>query len=595
MNVSEYVVKYLKARGVEHIFGYQGTMITYFVDAILRENGIENHSCYNEQGASFAACGYAKASGKLGAAYSTSGPGALNLLQGIADAYYDSTPVVFITGQLNLYEYSSVKELRQQGFQETNIIDITKPLTKYNTFIDEPAKIVEELARAVGIALDGRKGPVLIDIPMDMQRSDIPISDVVLYKCIESGFNTDDSKGGLSTDNTCSEEQSLESTAQFIISEIEKSRRPVLLLGNGISKDPQSREVVNELIKKMRIPVLTSLLAIDLVSDDSGLYFGYIGSSYGQRSGNIIANVKTDLIISLGCRLCTRQTGVHQEKFAKTAKIIRVDIDPAELKRKLHDDDICLKADVNHLLKELLKYETGRTFDEWIEVCKEIKTETEKFDLICESRYPNKYVEAVSDRFTEPLIAVADVGQNMMWAAQSFTINDGQKILFSGAHGSMGFSLPAAIGAYYGTGECVLCFSGDGGVQMNIQELQWVAREQIPVKIFVFNNDSLGMICQVQDSYLGGRRIGTSNKGGFTSPDFSKIADAYGIQSFRTDNLKDFKDIILQLKSIQDMPCLVEIVFHDDTEAHPKTYFGEEINDQRPYLPRDVYNRLMSL
>lgn len=594
MNVSEFVIKYLKAKGINHYFGYQGTMITYFVDAICREDGIINHSCYNEQGASLAACGYAKASGKLAVAYSTSGPGAINMLQGIADAFYDSTPVIFITGQLNLYEYSSVKELRQQGFQETNVIEITKSITKYNVFINDPIRIVEEIAKAVDISLSGRKGPVVIDIPMDMQRSEIPISDEKLSLLIEdSSIKCSIETKPLYRD--CTGNHNIESIALSIISEIEKSSRPVFLLGNGISKDSDTRRIVNELVRNMRIPVLTSLLAIDLVSDDSGLKFGYIGSSYGQRCGNIIANVKTDLIISLGCRLCTRQTGVNQQKFAKEARILRVDIDPYELERRIHNDDICIMADVNLLLRELVKHDLCKRFDDWISVCNEIKTETERFDSVCESRYPNKYVEAVSDQFTDPLIVIADVGQNMMWTAQSFKTCAGQHILFSGAHGAMGFALPAAIGAYYGTGDDVICFSGDGGFQMNIQELQWISREQIPIKIFVFNNNSLGMICQVQDSYLEGRRIGTSGDGGFTSPSFARIAEAYGIKSFRTDSLTGFSDILREIKKIKDVPCLVEIVFHGDTEALPKTYFGEEINNQRPHLPKDVYDRLMAL
>jgi acetolactate synthase-1/2/3 large subunit len=585
MNVSEFIVKYLKARGVKDFFGYQGTMITFFVDAIGKEEGVNNHSLYNEQGAAIAACGYSKSSGELSCAYSTSGPGAINLIQGIADAFYDSIPVVFITGQLNFREYSGIQSLRQQGFQETNMIDITRSITKYNCFIDKPEKIINVLPEAISNALSGRRGPVLIDIPMDIQKSSVELSDAELNKII----NTEP--------NYCIEHRldDVSYVAKIIVEEIEKANRPVFILGNGIHRDKKMRSIVNSVVKKFGIPVLSSLMSKDLISDETGLYYGFIGSSYGQRCANIVSNKKTDLIISLGCRLCTRLTGVNQKKFACNAKIIRVDIDREELKRKVHEDELSYAVDVNQLIKELSEYTISKSFIEWNKVCRFIKESTEAFDNVCPSRLPNKYIEHISNCFDYPLPIVADVGQNMMWTANSFKLHKGQELLFSGAHGAMGFALPAAIGAFYANNTEILCIAGDGGFQMNIQELQFIHRENLPIKMFIFNNNSLGMITQVQDDYLEGRKFGTVPTEGFTSPCFKDVANAYGIVSFQVHSLNEFDLVLKNIKNCRNDPVLVEIVLGHPTFSYPKTYFGEEINNQRPYLPNELYTKIMEM
>ncbi len=582
MNVSEFIVKYMKTYGLKHFFGYQGTMIAYFVDAIGNEEGVFNHSFYNEQGAALAACGYSKSSGDLSCAYSTSGPGAINLIQGIADAYYDSAPVVFITGQLNKKEYTNVPSLRQQGFQETNIIDITRSITKYSRFIDTPESIVDELPKAMKIALSGRRGPVLLDIPMDIQRSVINFQDENFENFVNFGESTRDTTTDVSK------------IAKYIVESIEESNRPVFLIGNGIHRDINTRRLLMNVIRKISIPVLSGLMSKDMIPEDGGSYFGFVGASYGQRSANIIANKKADLIISLGCRLSTRLTGVKQDQFAREAKIIRVEIDENEIKKKIHDNEESFLVDVNKLLVEMSKFNVSKSFDEWMSVCKEIKKLTTDFDNTCTTRYPNKFVSKVSDKYTKPLIAVSDVGQSMMWVANSFNLREGQELLFSGAHGAMGFALPAAIGAYYANDKTILCFSGDGGFQMNIQELQYVFREKLPIKIFVFNNNALGMITQVQDDYLGGRRTGTDPSGGFTSPDFSEIAHAFHISSFSVDKLDTF-DNVLEAAAAIDGPVLVQINFYEQTYSHPKTFFGDEISNQRPYLPKEVYSKIMDL
>ena len=584
MTVAEYIVYYLKGIGIKHIFGYQGTMITNFTDAIYKEPEIINHSSYNEQGAALAACGYAKVSGELAVSYATSGPGALNLIQGIADAYYDSASVLFITGQLNLSEYSNIPELKQQGFQETNIVEITKSITKYSVFIDEPQKIIEELRKSISIATNGRKGPVLIDIPMDIQKAQIP-----------DEFTSDDYHMDRLQNSPTDGTINYEEISSIITNELNNSFRPIFLIGNGISRDQQNRQNLRKLIDKYRIPVISSMLGKDFFTEDDKLYFGYLGSSYGQRSANIISNVKCDLIVSLGCRMCTRQTGVHQDKFATKAKIVRIDIDSSELKKHIHSDELGIVADANKVISFLLNCDVKKEFNDWIEVCNEIRDKTDAFDALDENRLPNRYIENISKFFNDPAVITADVGQNMVWITSSFKLKKGQSLLLSGAHGAMGFALPAAIGAYYATGKEVVCFAGDGGFQMNIQELQWIKRENIPIRIFVMNNNSLGMIYQVQEAYLEGRKIGTAPEYGFSSPSFYKIASAYGISSYVVYSEEELENVVQMCIKEKNNPSLVEVLLPENTKASPKTFFGDGIHDQRPYLPRNLFDRIMAM
>lgn len=577
MNVSEYIVHFLKEKGVKDFFGYQGTMIAYFVDAICKDSEVKNHTCYNEQGAAFAACGFAKATGKCAVAYATSGPGALNLISGIADAYYDSVPTIFITGQLNTIEYTEIKELRQQGFQQTNVVDITKPITKYSTIITEAESIYVELEKAWDIANSGRKGPVVLDIPMNIQKSEMKYIKTHVFNNIKNNVDT----------------KSFDEICKDIINQIEKSERPILLLGNGISKGEEIRNVISTLVNKFNIPVITSMLGRDILPTNHPMNFGYIGAAYGHRYANLITYKKADLIVSMGCSLCRRQTGQMTDKFAESSTIIRIDIDPIELKRKVHKNDKIYLADVNAVIMKLLDYTLQKKFSDWIRICQLIKDTTEEFDAHCEERYPNNIMDAIGSIIPSSSIVVSDVGQHQIWVAQSLKLSMGQKLLFSGGHGAMGFALPAAIGAYYGSNRRTICISGDGAFQMNLQELQWVVRENIPVLIFVMNNSSLGLICQQQEDFFHKKYYGSIEEGGYTSPDFSRIAEGYGIEAYKVVSINE----ILQLKEhiMDKKPILIEVVMPLFSKAYPKTYYGQEMYNQKPYMPVRTMEYLLSL
>ncbi|MCI5598307.1 MAG: thiamine pyrophosphate-binding protein [Ruminococcus sp.] len=577
MKASDFIVSYLKEQGIKDIFGYQGTMIAHFVDSVCKADGIENHMCYNEQGAAFAAVGLAKASGKTAVAYSTSGPGAINLMNGIADAYYDSAPVVFFTGQLNEYEYTGISELRQQGFQETDVVDMVKPITKYATHISKVEDLKYELEKAFYIANEGRKGPVVLDIPMNVQREDLDLEKA-------KSFTPPKDKVIIN----------YEMVATQIIDEIIKAEKPMLLLGNGIVKGSDFHKDVLKLVKELNIPIITSLPGRHLLKVDDELNFGYIGAAYGHRYANILAYKKADLIVSLACSFCKRQTGGKSENFAKNAKIIRVDIDRNELLRKVHSDETHYCCDCEKLVKAMLKVLKDKKVDKtsWVETCKKVKEPLVDFDNHSKEREPNKFIDLISNYATDDTVVCCDVGQHQIWMAQSFKITDNQRLLFSGGHGAMGFALPAAIGAYYLNKKPTVAVCGDGAFQMNIQELQWVKRENLPVTSIVLNNESLGLIQQQQDDFFDGNHFGSTAEGGYDAPVFKNIGEAYGINSYSVNSIEELEETLKTIDKTK--PNLIEVHLDIKSKAYPKTYFGEEMYNQKPYIDKELMEEILA-
>jgi len=596
MKVTDYIVEFLQRKGIHDFFGYQGTMIAHLVDSIEKNPNTRSHSSYNEQGASFAACGYAQAGEKCACAYATSGPGAANLISGIADAYFDSLPVIFLTGQLNTYEYSGIPGLRQQGFQEIDIVAMTRPVTKYAVQIREDEDIVKELNKAWHIANTGRKGPVLIDLPMNIQRGDVknPVYEMSLE---EMGLEA------AKPENVNPEETEAASVfadaadcAAAIRDALQEAKRPVIMLGHGVS-DKAVREELFALARQWKIPVITSVLEMSALSWDDPLNFGCIGGAYGHRYANMIANAKSDLLICLGISLCTRQIGTKVHEFAKGAKIIRADIDQYNLQRNIHENGtnelkFCVDAaDVIHILAGW----TGNLdFTEWLSVCTDIRSSLRAVDDAIPERYPNRMIADLSDLLADTSAVAIDVGQHMVWSYQSFHNQKNQKLLFSGGHGAMGYALPAAIGAHYATGKPVACICGDGAFQMNIQELEWVKRENLPITMIVMNNHALGMIRHLQRDYFEQVYADTAEGTGFSSCNFAEVARAYGLTSTCME-AEAVKDNAAGFFCGTIAPRLLEILLEPGTYAYPKTCLGEPIHNQQPYIPKEIYNRLMSL
>ena len=576
MKVSDYIVNYFVEKDICDFFGYQGTMIAHFVDSIGKNEKAKNHVCYNEQGASFAACGYSQSTGKCAIAYATSGPGALNLVSGIANAYYDSIPVVFITGQINTYErYEGNEGLRQNAFQETKTVDICKPITKFAKEILDPSEIPAALETAYRMATTGRKGPVLLDLPMNIQRAEIEIPAVM------------------------PKEDSTEPYSDHPIDILEKAlsaaSRPVLMLGNGINR--ADRACFIRFAEALNLPIVTSLMGKDILPQNHPLNFGYIGGAYGKRYANMIAAAKTDQIIAIGCSLCTRQTGTKVNEFAPDAKVLRFDIDPNELKRKIKSDEIGILMDSADLAKTLDQTKNRwenwpKVSEKWLDFCHRYKEFCETFDNSVTFGLPNQVIDAFNKHINENDIVACDVGQHMMWVGQSLQSKKGLTIMFSGAHGAMGYALPAAIGAGVANpNKTVYCLCGDGAFQMNIQELQWLKNEDLDVVILVFNNNCLGLITQQQDSLFNGNYYGAASPE-FSSPNFANVAKAYGIDAVQISAIDQIDDVLNQRK--KGHPLLVEFVFNETTRAYPKTNFGDPIYNQEPTLPQDMLNSFIN-
>ena len=590
MKVTDYIVEFLQRKGIHDFFGYQGTMIAHLVDSIEKNPHTRSHSSYHEQGAAFAACGYAQAGERCACAYATSGPGAANLISGIADAYFDSLPVVFLTGQLNTYEYSGIPGLRQQGFQEIDIVAMAKPVTKYAVQIREDEDIVKELNKAYHIANSGRKGPVLIDLPMNIQRGDVknPIYDMSLGE-------------------DCENSDCAVSAADAIHEALDKAQHPVIMLGHGVS-DKAVRDQLFTLARQCKIPVITSVLEMSALPWDDPLNFGCIGGAYGHRYANMIANAKSDLLICLGISLCTRQIGTKVHEFAKNAKIIRVDIDKYNLQRNIHENgnnEMKFCADAAEVIRALAENaesagsaesdgSTVYDFSKWLAVCADIKKSLRAVDDSTPERYPNRMIAVLSDALADTSAVAVDVGQHMVWSYQSFHNQKDQKLLFSGGHGAMGYALPAAIGAYYATGKPVACICGDGAFQMNIQELEWVKRENLPITMMIMNNHALGMIRHLQRDYFEQVYADTSEGSGFSSCNFAEVAKAYGISSTCME-ANEVAEKAADFLHGTEAPKLLEILLEPGTFAYPKTCLGEPIHNQQPYIPKDVYQRLLDL
>lgn len=567
MKASDYIVEYLASLGISDVFGYPGGMVIHLMDSFDKTtSNIHAHVNYHEQAAAFAACGYAQVSLKPGMAYATSGPGATNLITGICNAYFDSVPVLFITGQVNTNESKKGLLVRQKGFQETDIVAMVNEVTKYAAYVEKAEDLKYHLDQAVQRSQEGRPGPVLLDIPMNVQRTEI---DPNLLK----GYET---QGEVV--------QSVD--VEPILNLLDQSKRPVILIGSGI-KTSGSVQMFRDLAEKLGIPVVCSMLSFDVMPHDSSLNFNFIGA-YGNRHSNFIL-AKSDLVISLGSRLDVRQIGGKKEGFAPNARLIRVEIDPGELTNKVKEDEIQILGNVKDVLRELSTHYDIQNdrFKDWLEVCDEIKINLENRDIL----EPNRYVDKISQSIPDSLVITTDVGQNQVWIAQSFANKYNQQVLFSGGHGAMGYSLPAAIGATYASKKPVISFSGDGGFQMNIQELQFIVREQLPVKIVILNNSSLGMIRHFQEMYLDSNYTQTVPNKGYTTPDFGAIAKAYGLDYIKIEEVDQVNEKLFE----GNKPIVIEVVLKGDTYVYPKLEFGKPNQDQEPLIDRGLYDYLMSI
>lgn len=563
MKVSDYIAKFLYQNGIEYIFELSGGMIAHILDSLFVDGKINVISMHHEQAAAFAAEGWARISGTPGVALATSGPGAINLLTGIGSCYYDSTPAIFITGQVNRHELKGKKNIRQLGFQETDIVSMSKPITKWSVQIKNPEEIPAVFKKAYEIAMEGRPGPVLIDIPMDVQRAQI--EDTII--------DIEESKSKL--DNVVLDQ---------LIFDIQNAKRPLILAGRGI-KASGSQNLFDIFKSHVNIPVICTLLGLDTISFDDNLRVGFIGS-YGNRWANI-AFGQSDLVIVLGARLDIRQTGADT-KFIENRKIYHIDCEADEINNRVKNC-VPIVSDLKYFFTRFIERSKKHNFvfkNSWmadINVTKEKWPDTEELKPV--GINPNKFMHTLSLHSKLAKAFVVDVGAHQMWAAQSLEIYKGQSFLTSGGMGSMGFSLPAAIGASFALEKKpVVVIAGDGCMQINIQELQTIVRNKLPIKIIVLNNKALGMIRQFQDSYFDGRY--QSTYWGYDTPDFEKVAIAYNIDSKTIDSENQILDAVKWFWSEDNLhkPQFLQVMIDSHTNTYPKIAFGKPITEMEPFV-----------
>ena len=566
MKVTDYIVETLIRNDIKDVFGYPGGVICHLMDSATKyADKITFHINYHEQASAFSACGYAQECGKVGVAFSTSGPGATNLITGIANAYFDSIPTLFLTGQVDTYALKGSLNIRQRGFQETDIVAMVKPITKYAKRIDNPNDIVFELDKAFSIAKDGNPGPVLLDLPADVQRANINLEECESYI----------------SDEGCPVDISQIATAlnRYIC----KAQRPCFLLGNGV-KQSNSRDNIVEIIHRMKIPTVFSMPAFDTLEYDDPFNYGFIGAN-GHRHANFVLG-KSDLIVTLGSRLDLKQVGNNRKEFVPQAQIVRVDIDEGNLEYSVHEDDICYRAELSKLALAWKETSLPEVPRQWNNICSQIKQRLTTYD---DENYTT-LIGTFCSALPSNVVITADVGQSEVWIAQQLHVKEGQSVHISSGHGAMGYSLPAAIGAYYASGHPVISFNGDGGIQMNLQELQFLSRENIPITVVIINNESLGMIRGFQEANFDANYTQTTKDTGYTVPSFERIAYAYGIDYLCIESPKDVEKFEFSKKA-----KIVEIKIQNDTKLNPNFGRNGLIQDQRPYLNRDTFDELMRL
>lgn len=542
---SDLVLETLRDLGVDTIFGYPGGAVLPFYDAIYNFKGIRHILGRHEQGCLHEAEGYAKSTGKLGVAVVTSGPGATNAITGIADAMSDSVPLLVFTGQV------ARAGIGKDAFQEADIVGITMPITKYNYQVRETADIPRIITEAVHIATTGRPGPVVIDLPKDISalETDFIYSPEVNLPSYQPTLEPNDMQ------------------IKKILKRLSKAKKPVLLAGGGISYAEAATEL-NEFAERYQIPVVTSLLGQGTIATSHPLFLG-MGGMHGSFAANI-AMTEADFMISIGSRFDDRLTG-NPKTFAKNAKVAHIDIDPAEI-GKIISADIPVVGDAKKALQMLLAEPTvHNNTEKWIEKVTKDKNRVRSYDKKERVVQPQAVIERIGELTNGDAIVVTDVGQHQMWTAQYYPYQNERQLVTSGGLGTMGFGIPAAIGAKIANPDKeVVLFVGDGGFQMTNQELAILNIYKVPIKVVMLNNHSLGMVRQWQESFYEGR---TSESVFDTLPDFQLMAQAYGIKNYKFDNPETLAQDLEVIT--EDVPMLIEVDISRKEQVLPMVPAGK--------------------
>lgn len=589
MKVSDYIAELLAAQGIRHVFGLTGGAVVHLFDSVARHPEMTAVFAHHEQAAAFAGQSYARVLGGPGAVVVTTGPGGTNAVSGLAAAWLDSVPCLYISGQVRLAHTGRGHDVRQVGTQHLDIVSVVKSLTKYAVMIDDINLIKYHLQKALYIAQQGRPGPVWVDIPLDMQWGSIEPDDLPSFDPAELAASPDERAG-------------IDECVRLLT----KAERPILLAGYGVRLAGAEAEF-KRVVESFRLPYLTTWNASDLSPVEHPQNTGRPGL-FGQRGANL-AIQNSDLVLSVGSHLCVSLTGTMFDAFARAAKIVMVDVDPAELAYRTVRVDLAVEMDARSFLAQLLEAaaDLRLSIDPWREKCREYAARYNSRPAAAKAADqrvdPYTFIETLSEAAAPDDLIVVDGGGTINQITfQAFRLKEGQRIVISAGLCAMGSGLPDAIGACFAAGRrrtIMLC--GDGSMQLNIHELQTVLHHDLPIKIFVLCNEGYVSIRQTQAGFLGSNFVGSGEVGGVSLPDYSKVGKAYGLPTFRIDATDD---LAARLREVLDAPgpAVCEIIAPADYEPVPRQGFDRRpdgtnvprpLEDMYPYIAREEFRSQM--
>jgi len=586
VKVSDEIAKFLKDKEIKYIFGIIGSANSHIFDSINQLGYTEIICVHHEQAATMAMQSYYRITGKITAAIVTAGGGSSNAITGVLSAWADSIPGIVISGQENMRFINTMKEMRMWGIQGFDSALMVDKITKYSALITDSKKSIYELEKSYHIAGKGRPGPVWVDYPMDVQGEKIALSDLEHFDINkESSQNVDN----------------LDMTS--VLNLINSSKRPIFWLGHGVRLSGAENRIIL-LLEKYKFPTLVTWAGIDMLNDDHQLNYGRAGV-YGNRSANFVLQ-NSDLVIAIGNRFAIPMIGYEHSEFAREAKIIQVDIDSKELQKTQDLTDLSIESDAGVFIDKLLELHCDM----------EVKSsELIKWKDICDGyrdRYPYigdehsdkngfinsyRFIDKLSDHFKSNQIITTDMGTALLSGHQVIRLSKEQRLMTSTGLGEMGYGLPSAIGASFARnkGE-VMCLNCDGGMMMNLQELQTIVHHQLPIKIFIFNNDGYLMIKHTQKNLFKGRYVATNHDSGVSCPDFSKIANAFGIKYYSIKTWGDFENVVPKVQE-ENRPVICDIFMDPEQFSYPKlslaatddgVIVSPPLEDLSPLLPRSV-------
>lgn len=581
LKLSDYVVDFLSRLGAGHSFLVTGGAVLHLADSTARHPDIQHVCVQHEESGAAAADGYYRASGKLGVAMTTSGPGATNLMTSVCSAYFDSIPMICVTGQVARFRLRPNKKLRQRGFQETDVCSVYKSVCKYVTLVKDPAMIRYELEKATYLATEGRPGPVIIDIPDDLQRVEIDPGQLKSY-VPESLLP-----------------KASENSVKKLFQLLARAKKPTLILGAGVRVAKAEKEAL-AFARHFNMPVFVTWGGADLLPYNDPLNMGSVGVC-GPRAGNFAVQY-SDLVIAMGTRLSQMITGGKQSLFAPNAKKAMIDIDREELKKFGKDTftlDLAIHSDLKpffSICEKFYQKSEGDRFYEWRKLISKWK---ERFPLCTELDYkkrdsinPYVFVKELSKFASDDQIIVTDTGANICWIMQSFETKSNQRIFSAWNHTPMGYALPASVGAAHATGKPILCLIGDGGLMMCLQELATVSRYNLPIKIFIFDNQGHATVKQTIDIWLNSNYVAVDRNSGLSFPNYEKLAETFGLSYV---NFKSHECLFKKLPEVwrHEGPLVCHLEIDPNQKIVPMLKFGSGLDDLDPKLEHSEVDLIM--